>query len=332
MAYYRNWSDVVGAGSCGFTQTGYLRLEPAGAEAALRARVSRDRSLGWESTIVEPADVFRLAPYVQVDDVALAAYEPGAGYASGRDTTRGFVERAVQLGADVQTGLEVVGLIELGGRITGVRTTSGSIDATIVVIAAGARSAALLQSVGLSLPVVPVLTRTAAFAWPTGRGPDLTHVGDVINGSYLRPDGPDRVVMGVSNLARAPLPDRAADYNEIADDYIQACWARLIARIPSAAEATQDGGLGGPIGLSPDALPIIDAHPAIDGLFFAAADVGSSFKTAPAVGRALADWATSGTCDPSIAALGFSRFASVKSRADLMNVHDDYFSFGGVLP
>ena len=45
---------------------------------------------------------------------------------------------------------------------------------------------------------------------------------------------------------------------------------------------------------TPDALPIIDRHPEIEGLFFMAGDCGTSFKTGPAIGLALTEWAMRG--------------------------------------
>ena len=46
------------------------------------------------------------------------------------------------------------------------------------------------------------------------------------------------------------------------------------------------------------------------GLFYFAGDCGSSFKTAPAIGRALAEWATAGQSQiVDIAPFGLGRFA-----------------------
>jgi sarcosine oxidase subunit beta len=62
--------------------------------------------------------------------------------------------------------------------------------------------------------------------------------------------------------------------------------------------------------LTPDDLPIIDRHPGVDGLFYFAGDCGSSFKTAPAIGRALAEWALLGESQGvDVAPFGLDRFA-----------------------
>src|SRR5262249_1716067 len=70
-------------------------------------------------------------------------------------------------------------------------------------------------------------------------------------------------------------------------DYAAQAADRLGRRLPDAAGARLVGGAAGPVTLTPDDLPIIDRHPGIDGLYVFAGDGGSSFKTAPAIGRAL---------------------------------------------
>jgi sarcosine oxidase subunit beta len=42
--------------------------------------------------------------------------------------------------------------------------------------------------------------------------------------------------------------------------------------------------------MSPDGRPIIDQLPELPGLFVVAGDSGTSFKTAPAIGKSLAEW------------------------------------------
>jgi len=54
------------------------------------------------------------------------------------------------------------------------------------------------------------------------------------------------------------------------------------------------GGWAGMIMMSPDGRPIIDRLPAAEGLWAMLGDSGTSFKTAPAIGRCLAEWITAG--------------------------------------
>ena len=55
--------------------------------------------------------------------------------------------------------------------------------------------------------------------------------------------------------------------------------------MPGMADSTMRGGWAGAITLTEDGKPILDRHPEVDGLFVFTGDSGSSFKTAPAIGR-----------------------------------------------
>ena len=55
------------------------------------------------------------------------------------------------------------------------------------------------------------------------------------------------------------------------------------------------GGWAGMIMMSPDGRPLIDRIASVEGLFVMLGDSGTSFKTAPAIGRCLAEWIVDGT-------------------------------------
>jgi len=58
------------------------------------------------------------------------------------------------LGARFVTGVPVEAICEVAGRVTGVRTAQGEIAADRVVVAAGAGSAALVEGLGMTLPML----------------------------------------------------------------------------------------------------------------------------------------------------------------------------------
>jgi glycine/D-amino acid oxidase-like deaminating enzyme len=68
----------------------------------------------------------------------------------------------------------------------------------------------------------------------------------------------------------------------------------LAKRIPEMADSPMRGGWAGAIAMTEDGKPIIDRHPAIQGCFVFTGDSGSSFKTAPAIGRIFAEWIADG--------------------------------------
>ncbi|HYH47468.1 MAG TPA: FAD-dependent oxidoreductase, partial [Thermoanaerobaculia bacterium] len=99
-------------------------------------------------------------------------------------------------GVEVRTGTPVRGLAmkgdKDGGRVTGLVTDGGTIEGDAVVVAAGAWSAALLETVGVSLPVRPVRGQIALLAPPA---PLLSRV-IWIGARYLVPRRDGRILVG----------------------------------------------------------------------------------------------------------------------------------------
>lgn len=74
------------------------------------------------------------------------------------------------------------------------------------------------------------------------------------------------------------------------------------------------GGDSGPITLTPDDLPIIDRRPEIDGLSLFTGDGGACFKTAPAIGRALAElWVSGRSESVDVSAFRLDRFGTAST-------------------
>jgi glycine/D-amino acid oxidase-like deaminating enzyme len=94
-------------------------------------------------------------------DVAGATFNPLDAHVHPGKTTQALALAAERLGATVSTGVEVTGLDATGGRVCGVRTRDGGVEADLVVVAAGAWSARLLEPLGIALPVVPMRLQMA---------------------------------------------------------------------------------------------------------------------------------------------------------------------------
>lgn len=296
LPYFQHWDELVGAGQCGFVQAGYVRLEGPAVEAQLRAQVAMLRGVGANTTVIGPGELRELAPYLRTDDVAAAAYEPESGHADPVATVEGFLEAATQLGCELWTDTEVLGVRTSSGRVSAVETTRGPIATPRAVLAAGVWSMGLLDTLQLPVPLIGARTQAARFDWSPGSAAPLLNVGDGVRFAYFHSAGGanEGALVGLSGGARRPLAGLDPYDGPLDRDYAQTCLERLAWRLPTAAGARLVGGASGPIALTPDNLPILDRHPTLEGLYLFAGDCGSSFKTAPAVGRVLAEWALLG--------------------------------------
>jgi glycine/D-amino acid oxidase-like deaminating enzyme len=292
LAYFHRWDELVGAGDPGFVQTGVIRLVAPEHEAALRANVAMLQGVGVNTELIGPDDVRELDPGCRVDDIGIAAYEPESGYADPSATAFGLAERARQLGADIRTGVEATGIRTDGGRVVGVETADGVIATDTVVLANGAWAPPLLASLGLDFGLLPNRVQVVVFRRPEHAPDSHLTILDGHDGMWLRPEGDAGTLVGIG-LDEFGVDPNAFD--ETPDQsYLEQVRRCLVHRRPAMVDAPMRGGWAGMITMSPDAHAIIDQIPAYRGLYCMLGDSGTNFKTAPAIGKCLAEWIVDG--------------------------------------
>lgn len=292
LPYFLHWDEIVGTGDPCFVKTGVLRFAPPADERKLRANVAMLQALGVNTWVIGPVGVAEIDSGINVADIAVAAWEPDSGYADPVATTWGFARAAERHGAIVRTGVTVTAILTGSGRVTGVATTAGEIASGTVVVAAGAWGAALLAPLGFDLGLVPQRIQVAVFRRPEAeRRPQATLIDGARN-VVIRPEGEADTLVATHFDPDPVDPDR---YDEsITAGFIADARARLVHRRPAMAEAPLRGGWSGVVAVSPDGHIVLDRAAEPEGLFLAVGCSGTNFKTAPAIGRCLAEWITDG--------------------------------------
>ena len=291
LKVFQDFADVVG-GDCGWSPVGFVQLVKHEHRDALHRNVARQQKLGIDTRVIDDTELRGLLPGVVIDDVGGAAYEKSSGFADPNATAFGFAAGAQRLGATIETGCQVTGVIVKKGRVAGVDTTQGRIAAPTVVLVPGAWSNPLLRPLGLDLPLTPFRIQISIFRWPPAWTRRHPVVIDAIHHSWMRPEGANATLIGVE-LGRGGADPET--YDEGVDpQFVHDARTTLAARLPGFADATMRGGWAGMIMMSDDGRPIIDQFPSIPGLYGMLGDSGTSFKTSPAIGRCLAEWIVHG--------------------------------------
>jgi len=292
IAMFRDFEQHTGR-DAGFRETGLLVLHPPEDEATVREVVPRLNDQGIPTDLLEPQQVVAEWPAFDLDGIAIAAFERDAGYADPVLTTQGLLERARELGAEINLGHGVMSIERRGSAWT-VSTTDGSIAAERVLIAAGPWSAPLAAMVGADLPLTVERHIVATFAWS-----DDTRVpahGDLPNGYYFRPEGEELFLMGPLHPEPNVDPD---DFDEhVGTSEAERLGAGVVRRAPALRHATARGGWASLYDVSPDWQPVIGEI--APGVFVDAGTSGHGFKLAPALGAHIADLLTGGEADPGL--------------------------------
>jgi sarcosine oxidase subunit beta len=292
LKIFRDFARVVG-GECGFEAVGFVQIVPPGYEEALGRNVGRQQKLGIDTRVIDREELGRILPGCRADDIGGAAWEPGSGFADPNATTFAFAAAARRLGVTIEMPCEATRVVVESGRVAGVETSGDRVEAPVVVLAPGAWAARLLAPLGLDFGLVPHRVQVAIFRWPPGFGLRHPAVIDAVHASWFRPEGAASTLIGVELGVGHADPDHLDE--GVDQRYVDGGRRALGARWPRFAEATMRGGWAGLIMMSPDGRPIIDRLPGVEGLWAMLGDSGTSFKTAPAIGRCLAEWIVHGS-------------------------------------
>jgi sarcosine oxidase subunit beta len=288
---FRDWTDRMG-GPAVFRRTGVVAVVGPKDAAALRRNVEMLRGLGIDTVAVSPADLKTLQPFVNVDDVGAAAYEPHSGYASPADVVEGFRRQAQARGADIRQWTPVTRIVRRESAVIGVETPSGRIDAGAVVMAAGAWAPRLCQEIGLAISARPKALDTMLVTRPPEMAKPHMVVLDHVLGTYFRPESDVQTIVGVPcqvwDIDPETMPTGLPPSAPVEGAQL------LTQRFPAMERAELARGYRAFDCYSADRHAILGAVRGIDGLYLATAFSGSGFKIAPAVGTCLAELITEG--------------------------------------
>lgn len=213
----------------GLNSRGYLFLGREDQASALKERTRGARALGASIQEFDNAQMRRLFPWLQCDDIAYGSIgTDGEGWFDGYMLQQLYRSRARQAGVEYVTA-NVTSLRTQGDRVTSVILEDGShLDADIVINAAGAWSAPIAAHVGVELPVRARRRTIFVVSCPTSID-DFPILIDT-TGVFVRPEQ-DHFLCTVS-------PNAAEDFDDLPLDpdftqFEEIIWPTLANRIPA---------------------------------------------------------------------------------------------------
>jgi glycine cleavage system aminomethyltransferase T/glycine/D-amino acid oxidase-like deaminating enzyme len=270
----------------------------------LRRRCSMARAWGIPASVITPAEVRKLVPYLDDSVILGGGYFPTVGVVDSLRAGTLMRERAVSSGAlTVLANTEVLGIDVVDGTVRAVITGAGRIETDNVVICCGVWSPRIARMAGARMALTPCVHQmisvgpVALFAdtpgeisYPIVRDVDTNmyerqHGGDMEVGSYahrpilVRPD--DIPSIEESALSPTELPFTQDDFDPQLAEALE-----LMPELLGDEKAGIRYAINGLISMTPDGHPILGEMPEARGLWSAAA---SWIKEGPGCGRAVAE-------------------------------------------
>jgi glycine cleavage system aminomethyltransferase T/glycine/D-amino acid oxidase-like deaminating enzyme len=305
----------------------------------LQRRMSSAVAWGVEpvSRIVTPAEIRELVPFVDESILVGGFYSPGVGVVDSLRAGTLMRERSQAAGAlTVSANTEVLGIDVEHGRVRGVRTTRGDIEAGYVIIACGVWSPRMARMAGASIPLTPAVHQMIDVG-PVPRFADAKKhieypiVRDMDTNMYERQDGGG---LEIGSYAHRPIlhdPEEIPSVEEAAlsptefpftqaDFELQMEHAlELVPEIVGDESVGVKYAINGLLSLTPDGMPILGETPEVRNLWSVAA---VWVKEGPGIGRAVAQWMVEGEPEIDLHSSDIARFhehqktrAHVRARA-----------------
>lgn len=294
LPWFREWTERVG-GSCGWLATGFFRFVAHDELWKLEANVAVQRELGDTAVVLSADEIRTIAPAFHVDDVGGAVYEADSGTADNDLAMRTLLARVCADGGELLPFTPVDRVLVDGGRVTGVRTTRGSIAAPIVVIAAGIGSHGVAARSGFELPCRALPLVAAEVRVVDGFVPPGSYM-DPITDSWMAPRTGQRIIISVAGPVG---PAAVVDGLE-----------RVARRVPGLASATIVRSWTRHDTFAADGKPVIGAVAGIPGLYVNTAGAGKGHKVAPAAALGLSELITDGVATTvDLEPFGLDRFS-----------------------
>lgn len=294
-----------------YRRDGNLKLAESDDEAeTLREFVHQQRAMGFDEVrLVDRAEAFEIVPGLN-DNVTAGSYAASDGHANPPATAKAFAAAAQRHGAVYRNGVDVIGLVAGGSRVTGVQTSDSAIDADAVVLAAGAWSDDIAATVGLRLPI-----RTGVYqmllSTPAPKGILKPVIGGVSRSLSLK-----QLPGGEFFLGGGWPGDCASDRRSFVmrPESEAGNWREAVELLPAVGNQQVANRWCGLEAESIDGVPFIGAMPGYEGLTIDVGFTGHGFAISPAVGRAVADQ-LAGRETPELDGLRSDRIASFDDEA-----------------
>ncbi|HWH82702.1 MAG TPA: FAD-dependent oxidoreductase [Burkholderiaceae bacterium] len=272
------------------------------------------RRFGVELEVIDARRAGELYPLLRTDDLHGALWIPGDGKANPTDLTMSLAKGARQRGVKIVEGVEVTGVLQRDGAVTGIRTAEGNIACEILVNCAGQWARQFGRLAGVNVPLYSAEHFYVVTAPLDGVHPMLPVMRDPDGRVYYKEEVGGLVMGGFEPQAKPwtmdPIP--ASFQFQLLDedwDQFEPLMRSAMHRTPCLETAKIKMLLNGPESFTPDGNFILGEAPELRHCFVAAGFNSAGIANAGGAGRLMAEWIVGGEPPGDVSEVDIRRFA-----------------------
>jgi sarcosine oxidase subunit beta len=272
----------------------------------LSRRFYANRLNAIDAQLLEPAEVQRLAPCLDCSPAARypvlgASLQRRGGTARHDAVVWGYARAADALGVDIVQHCEVTAIRQQAGRVVGVDTPRGPIDAPKIAVAVAGHASVLAGMAGIRLPIESHPLQ-ALVSEPIKPVLDTVVMSNSVH-VYVSQSDKGELVVGAGMDAYNSYSQRGSF------GVIEATAAALTELFPSFRRLKLMRHWAGIVDVCPDASPIISKTP-VQGLYFNCGWGTGGFKATPGSGHVFAHTIAHDAPHPLNAPFALERFTT----------------------
>ena len=262
---------------------------------------------GVETSFISPAEVKKRVPIMNIDGprypVLGALWQPRGGTARHDAVAWGYARACSQMGMHVIQNCEVIGIESVGGQVSAVQTTKGTIGCNKLGIVVAGHSGHLANMAGFRLPVESVALQ-ALVSEPIKPCMDVVVMANTVHGYMSQSDKGEMVIGGGA--------DHFNNYTQRGSwMHIEETVRALNETFPMLSRLKMLRQWGGIVDMTGDRSPMISKTP-LGNTFINCGWGTGGFKAIPGSGWAMAELIAKGEPGPLAEAFSMFRFREGK--------------------
>lgn len=285
-----------------FKQGGYLLCAYTEAEwTQFHKNVVVQKKLDIPVEMVTPEEAREIVPHLNIDGLFGATFCGTDGHANPFHVVDAYAKAARRLGVNFETYTEVTGIKVEKGQVKIVHTTRGDIATQLVINATNYAAGLICKMVGFDLPLYP--QRHQALATEPVEPMQGPMVISFSRRLYCQQVPHGSFVMGVGD------PREPKDFNINSSwDFLEDVARQAISVLPVLKNIRVVRQWSGLYDMSPDANPILDQVPDVNGFWVLAGFSGHGFMVGPQTSVLVAQKLLGEECFMPIEKFGLDRF------------------------
>ncbi len=288
-----------------FSQQGHLTLAHSDrAMITMTERAEVNQLLGIDSRLIYPDEIARLCPEMDLSQdvtwpVLGALYHPPGGIIRHDAVVWGYARGADRQGVEIHPYTEVTGITTSNGRVTGVQTTRGDVEADVVVSCVAGWSTLVCDLAGVPLPITTHILQ-AFVTEPIKPFLDVIIVSSQMH-VYISQTDRGEILIG------AEIEPYTTYKGTSTFPFLEYSARHTLELFPQLEQVKVLRQWTGLCDLSPDYSPIL-GKTEVEGFHISAGWGTYGFKAAPIVGVTMAELTATGKTPPLIAPFALERF------------------------